>query len=350
MYKVGLTAFIFFISSVSAADFYQGIRQMGMGGAAIAVVNDETSLLLNPIGLGRLRESFITVIDPEITTNTASVSAIQDLALDVVDIGEIYDELQSHQDKNYFFRAQMFPSFATRNYGFGFLAKYDVSARRRSADQLLDLQYTSDWAGVIGYNKSFFGGQVKVGVSGRYIDRVEYIGEVDPSVQSLNTKALAVNGTAAAVDLGVSFTSPTQMLPTFSVLVKDLGDTSFTLGKGMRDDYLTIGDPAKIPMEMDVAVALFPIWSNSIRGSFTVEYDNALESGKAEKKLHAGFECNIADRFFLRGGWNRGYFTTGIEYATTRLQFQFAYYGEEIGTDDNPIKDDRLAAKVAYRF
>ncbi|MCB0384242.1 MAG: hypothetical protein KDD43_02520, partial [Bdellovibrionales bacterium] len=33
-------------------EFYRGIRQMSMGGAAIAVVNDETALLSNPAGLG----------------------------------------------------------------------------------------------------------------------------------------------------------------------------------------------------------------------------------------------------------------------------------------------------------
>lgn len=323
---------------------------MGMGGAAVAVVNDETSLLLNPIGLGRLREPYVTVFDPEVTTNMDSVSVVQDLALDAIEIDQVYEELGGRLDQQYFTRAQVFPSFATRNYGFGFLGKYDVLAERRSVDQFFDLNYISDWAAVAGYNHSFFGGQIKVGISGRYIDRVEFVGSIDPTTQGLDLKNLATNGTALAADIGLSLTSPTDWLPTLSVLMKDVGDTSFTLGDGVRDGYLGVGDPTKIPMTMDVAAALFPIWSNSTRGTFTVEYDDVLGDGDTEKRLHAGIEINLADRFFFRGGWNKGYLTAGFEFATATFQFQFAYYGEEIGTDANPVQDDRLAIKTVLRF
>jgi hypothetical protein len=37
-------------------EFYNGIRGLGMGGAQVAVVNDETSLMINPAGLGKLRD------------------------------------------------------------------------------------------------------------------------------------------------------------------------------------------------------------------------------------------------------------------------------------------------------
>lgn len=338
-------------ANASAADFYQGIRQMGMGGAAVAVVNDETALLLNPNGLGRLREPYVTLIDPEVTTNLDSVGTVQDLALDAIEVDKIYDELAGRLDKNYFVRTQIFPSYATRNYGVGFLGKYDVLAKRRSSDQLLELQYTSDWAAVAGYNHSFFGGQVKLGVTGRYIDRVQYSGDVDPAAQGLDIKTLASSGTGLAADVALSVTSPTDWLPTLSVIAKDVGDTSFTLGKGLRDDYTGAGDPSKIPMTVDVAVALFPIWSNSSRGTITVEYDDVTESDTdAEKKLHAGLEINLADRFFFRGGYNKGYFTSGFEFATANFQLQLAYYGEEIGTDANPVQDDRVAIKALLRF
>lgn len=350
MWRAGLVLLFSLYGATSAADFYQGIRQMGMGGAAVAVVNDETALLLNPIGLGRLREPYVTLIDPEVTTNTQSVSSLQNLGLEAIDVAPIYDELAGKLDTNYFVRAQVFPSFVTRNYGFGFLGKYDVSARRRASDQVLDLSYISDWAGVMGFNKSFFGGQVKLGVTGKYIERVEYTGSVDPSTQPLNIKQLGSSGAGVGADVGISFTSPTAWLPTLSVLAKDVGDTSFTMGGGLRDGYVGVGDPSKIPSTVDVAVALFPIWSNSRRGTFTVEYDDVMNEGKSEKKIHAGMEINLSDTLFFRGGWNKGYLTGGFEYATAYFQFQLAYYGEEIGTDDNPIQDDRLSIKTVFRF
>jgi hypothetical protein len=46
------------ISKTQAAEFYEfytNARALGMGGASLAVTNDETALLLNPAALGKLR-------------------------------------------------------------------------------------------------------------------------------------------------------------------------------------------------------------------------------------------------------------------------------------------------------
>ncbi len=42
--------------------------------------------------------------------------------------------------------------------------------------------------------------------------------------------------------------------------------------------------------------------------------------------------------------------TAGFEWATAYFQWQLAYYGEEIGTDASPLKDERLATKFLLRF
>ena len=337
-------------TSFAAADFYQGIRQMGMGGAAIAVVNDETALLLNPNGLGRLREPYLTIIDPEVTTNTQSVKTVQDLAIiNGADIPEVYNELAGKQGDRYFYRSQIFPSFATRNFGIGFLAKNEVQAERLVANDFLRLKYTSDLAAVAGYNWSAYGGILKLGASVKAIDRVAHDGDVDPAVQGLDIKNYGRGGLGLGADVAMSVSSPTTVLPTLSVIAKDVGDTSFTLGDSTRD-YPDDLAPAKIPMSVDIAVAIFPIHSNDMRSTFTIEYDDVTNKGDAERKLHAGYEINLGDSLFLRAGYNRGYLTGGFEWATRFFQFQMAYYNEEIGTDELPIRDERLAAKFLLRF
>ena len=59
---------------------------------------------------------------------------------------------------------------------------------------------------------------------------------------------------------------------------------------------------------------------------------------------------NLADRFYFRGGYNRGYLTTGFEWNTQFVQLQLAYYGEEIGTEEDPQQDERVAFKAVLRF
>jgi hypothetical protein len=348
MKYVGLGLLIISIGCSARADFYQGIRQMGMGGAAVAVVNDETALLLNPIGLGRLRVPYITIIDPEVTTNDGSVSTVQDLLLDAMDVEEVYNALTTHPGDRYFFRGQIFPSFADRNYGIGFLMKNEITATR-SAGTTMDLHYVSDQALVAGYNYALAGGVVKLGVAGRLVDRASFEGVVDPATTGLDPAEFANSGLGLAADVGLSLTSPTEFLPTLAILAKDVGDTSFTLGDGYRS-YLHDEAPEKVPMAVDVALAVYPIWSKYTRGTITVEYDDALNDGDTVRKLHAGIEINLIDRFFFRGGYNKGYFTGGLEWAGAFFQLQLAYYGEEIGTDANPQQDNRWALKTVLRF
>lgn len=336
---------------VFAQDFYQGVRQMGMGGAAIAVVNDETSLLLNPNGLARLREPYITLIDIEATSRLNHTNEIGSLGFGAIDPEEIYNELSDTLDKDYFFRAQTFPSFANRGYGFGVLGRYEVRARRSSVDQSLNLNYTSDWVGVAGYNHSFWGGIVKIGATGKLIDRVEFNGVV-PSAQSKNPDNLTSEGMGLGVDVGVTLSSPTDLLPTVSLVARDIGDTSFTMSDGLRDQPNS-PVPGKIPFSLDAAVAIFPIMSRDMRGTFTVEMDDLLKNGPFEdavRRLHAGMEVNYMDAWFFRAGYNRGYITGGFEWATQFTQLQLAYYGEEIGTDVNPVKEERVTVKLIFRF
>ena len=64
-------------------EFYNGIRQMGMGGCSVATANDETALLSNPAGLGKLRDYFITVADPELDvgSNTEKIAKLDALKM-----------------------------------------------------------------------------------------------------------------------------------------------------------------------------------------------------------------------------------------------------------------------------
>lgn len=336
-----------------AADFYTGIRQMGMGGAAVAVVNDETSLLINPIGLGRLREPYVTLVDPEVTTNIQSRSSVQNLSvIGAADLDKLYEELGTHLDKRFYTKAQIFPSFVNKNFGFGFLDKYEITATRESATQYLDLNYVSDWAGVVGANYSIWGGIVKFGATGKLIDRVEYVGKVNPATQAMDIQKIGSEGFGLGVDLGLSISSPTDLLPTIAVIAKDVGTTSFSAGNGMRG-YPNLVEPNSIHSTVDVAFGIFPIKNQYFRSTFTVEYDDVTgyyENWGTKQKLHVGVEVNLVDQLFFRAGYNRGYATGGFEWAFRFFQLQLAYYGEEIGTEDNPVRDDRAAIKAVFRF
>ena len=111
--------------------------------------------------------------------------------------------------------------------------------------------------------------------------------------------------------------------------------------------------PALVKQDLDVALALFPIISNRSRSSWTVEYRGLLtgnDEPDKNKLWHYGVEWNFADIFFFRLGSNSGYWTSGFELASERFQWQFATYGEEIGTVNARSEDRRYNIKMSYRF
>ena len=72
-----LIYFIIMFASISVLgqevrEFYNSARYLALGGAAAAIASDETALLANPAGLGRVRDKYGTLIDPEIETNSNS--------------------------------------------------------------------------------------------------------------------------------------------------------------------------------------------------------------------------------------------------------------------------------------
>lgn len=339
--------------TLAAFEFYRGVRQMGMGGASIAVVNDETSVLSNPNGLGRLRDSFYTLFDPELTTGDDDYNTLIGTAgFGSVNPEKVYNQLGDEVDNPYYFKAQMFPSIVVPNFGFGILGRYEVLAKRNS-DGTLDYKYQNDYSANLGTNLSFWGGRVKLGFAGRLINRVEYEGNRDPAVESLSFNSFSTEGMALAADIGLTLAAPWKYIPTFSLLVRDVGGTSFTFSDGVFGKNSSRGVPQMQQQSIDAAVALFPIYGKYSRGVFTVEYTGVDDTANVDDhmdRLHIGTEVNLWDAYFLRVGYHANDWTAGFEYATGLMQWQFATYSEEIGIGTYTDRDRRAIFKMVLRF
>jgi len=341
---------LLFLCSVvaEARDFgsYQGARMLGMGGAGVAVANDETSLLVNPNGLGRLRSPFLTFIDPEVTGNFAGLNPLVGTGgLDVFEPEAVYDELGDRTNEPFYFKGQVFPSLVFKNFGLGVLAKGEVLAQRKD-DGTLDYNIQRDLQAVAGFNMSFFGGRMKVGFTGRGIRRREFFGNRDPQIESLNIDSFSTSGTGLAADGGLTLTAPWHWLPTVSAVVRDIGNTKFSGDNAA-------GVPQVVNQVVDVGVAAFPLLSNRSRATLTLDYrdvTNTDDDKTFSEKAHGGVEFNLWDLWFLRGGYGAGQWTAGLEYANSTFQWQLATYGEVVDfSGSNPKEDRRWVLKFSFR-
>lgn len=348
------------VSARERREFYNGIRGLGMGDTGVAIVNDETALALNPAGLGRVRDFYGTIIDPELDigwnlTNMYRVQAFsQPLQLESVAPTAI-----ANAGTYYHSRLQFMPSFVARNFGIGLLSRttLNVEADDPNNPNSLNTFYRDDLALLLGYNLRLFDGRVKLGVTGKIISRIEID---DPAIDgagaldaaSLGAADILKEGVGAGLDAGLLLTAPWTYLPTLGVVLRDSGGTPFDKMSGVRNRD-AISRPTSAVQDADVAFSISPILQRNVRSTWTVEYRGLLtaadETDKA-KLMHFGMEYNFGDLFFVRAGYNQRYWTAGLELASEKFQFQLASYGEEIGTVEAPREDRRYVMKVALRF
>ncbi len=338
-------------SALADFEFFRGVRQMGMGGASIAVVNDETAVLSNPNGLGRLRDTFFTLIDPELTATTSDTQTLYGTGvLNSINPNDVYDQQGDTLSEPYYFKGQVFPSIVVPNFGIGVLGRYETLSRR-NADGSFDYAYQNDYSLNLGYNMRFWGGRIKLGFAGRLINRVEYFG-TRAATDSLALDTFATEGMGIAVDTGLTLTAPYRFLPTLTLYVRDIGNTSFTSGGGVFG-YGGNGTPNTVEQSIDAAVALFPIYGKYSRGALTIEYtgiDSTDQVDDSMDRVHIGTEFNLWDAYFLRAGWHQNDWTAGFEYATGLFQFQAATYSEEVVFPNITDRDRRAVIKFAVRF
>jgi hypothetical protein len=335
-------------------DFYSGARQLGMGGAYTAVVNDETAVLLNPAALGKLRDTIVTVVDPELQGSTNDPKALKLNNINkVFDPQEVMNGLNTSKNWNqhYNAKAQVFPSFVTTNFGIGLLGKYQLDGQIDKTGTNYTVNSLSDYAAAMAYNMRFFGGVLKIGVGGRMIDRTQVAGTYAvATTTNLGVSQNGAEGLGLAGDAGLILTAPVEYLPSLAVVAHDIGTTSFNLGQGL---FAHTGSrrPDPIRQSVDTGVSISPIVGNAKRLSVTAELRGVdrLDSD-IMSRFHAGAELNIGDYFFLRGGINQRYWTAGLEFDAGLVQVQFASYGEDVGTATAHQEDRRLVAKVAIRF
>ncbi len=332
-------------------EFYTGARQLGMGGAYTGVVNDETALLTNPAGLGKVRDVIITVADPELhgSFNNTEITKLETLTKSF-NANDLVGLLKEHPGKHWHAKLQAFPSIVAPNVGFGIHAKSSYDASVSDDGSIYRLDYTNDYAAALGFCFRLFSGILKVGVTGRYVNRVEVHKDLDPNT-SVDMNAVASEGSGFAGDIGMIATAPVAWLPSVSAVLRDVGDTSYTLTSGMF--YKTQSRPAETKQTMDAGISAFPILSNQTRMTLTAEMHDVFNvRGESDmmKRVHTGMELNFHDFFFLRAGMNQRYWTAGVELATERFQLQAASYGEELGDENANKEDRRWVGKISIRF
>jgi len=346
LFVFGMTVFC----RAEVYEVYRGSRGQGMGGADTAVVNDETSLLINPAGLGKLRNTIGTLFDPELefgerVSKMYSKSAFSGFT----DLTALNSTLDASREKPYHYKQQIFPSFVLKNFGMGLLVKDSMDAVMSADGTTITANYFSDWVLATGFNFRFWDGRIKLGFTEKLINRLQASGDF-PVAQSLKITDIGKEGYGIGTDVGLILSAPWGWIPTLSIVGRDIGGTNLN-NTGLR--YKLANKPDPLTQDADVALAFFPIHSNQTRSSFTFEHKHVLTASQYASKTqlyHFGWETNLSDIIFIRFGMNGNYWSTGLEVASERTQFQFSYFADDASSTTTAIEDRRWSFKAVFRY
>jgi hypothetical protein len=353
--------------------FIRGIRPLGMGGAFVAVADDENAVFYNPAGL---------------TQRTGGQFILFDLPIDVgTDIFDFYKFFNDNQDdlKNFdklsnarqialldqingnivSLRPNLrlgFPNLSYLSkpgflaYGFGIFNQEEIGFQFNRSLIIPSISYWGNADTMLGVPVAhkftklpFIPGSISAGATLKYIYRGK-ISELNRSVLEFdNLDPVVQFGSGFGADLGGLYQLNDRW--NFGLQITDLNGTNISFPEVTSTKAGEPNRPAytgSIPSQMNVGTAYVPskitYWidgrsiSTKDRVIFALDLrdisnsDEPLTDSTFWKKVHMGVEYRLST-LSLRGGFGSGYpsIGVGVRVPYLGLRLEYAYWGQELG-------------------
>jgi hypothetical protein len=378
----------------------KGIRPMGMGGAFIAVADDQNAFFYNPAGITQRRDGFLLEIpipNFNASINGEGIELIEFVTDNMDDLSD-FDKLSGDKKTNLLNKIDkqigkkarislsMFnigfisgPYKIDTNYlswGIGFYDDIDIEFGFNNR-LIPSVYYKAQVTGIVPIPFAYrftslsalkMPGELSVGLNIKYIYRAE-AHEDDMAVVEFNDyKVPFYMGGALGFDIGTIYHYTPEW--NFGMQISDLFGTSIKYklqkindsGSGVpRPDSYT----SEIPMEFNLGAAYTPdkiyYWKDKYfetnkRWTFVADTRDMFGDTSIFEspfiKIHIGAEYRFSP-FALRVGLNSGYPTFGLGIVETNVfQLSYAFYGEEMGRyagqEPNWIHEIQMVVRIGH--
>ncbi|MCD4814177.1 OmpA family protein [bacterium] len=322
--------------------FIQGIRPMGMGGAFIAVANDENAMFYNPAGLARLNYWRFTFPDYALGWDTKSFDNLSYLLsntgafTEFMDGGtmspETIDAIDQLSNTRMHFNLNTSIKYIQPNFGSGIWIFTDMALETGAI-----LLPEASWnlrAGLIETFAWGWGWDIpKFGylAGGFTIKATQLIRSYEENrnvldMDDIETEQLWGGG----LDIGMLY-QPTDEISValvvadiYTRMLDEVMVPNFKLGFAYEPWYLNFEDLATV-LAVDVVELNWQgdnEWKNTANNATAINFS----------KFRVGVEFLLSGLVALRGGLYQGYPTAGISLVTSFINVDWAYYGKELGS------------------
>lgn len=331
----------------TAPEFAVSGRALAMGNAFVAKVDDPSSVFYNPAGLGTIRKTTFHLSNFHAETNKGWMQATTGgKAADVpstfpkgFSLDGTREVLLQNRKRIAHSRFHLMPNLTTRYFSLGYLYSKQTRAYMDEGDSaLFEYAKRTDTGPYWALNLSLFGGIMKFGLTGIWLERSESIDDVDKDTTINLQKQDYKTGKSWQFISGFKFTLPIVWLPTFAVKMNNTFGRDFSTVSGSG------GPPEEIKQSVDVGFSLTPQIGRVMRVHMEFNYKDATDeftTVSTGRKITAGIEFDIKRTVFLRFGYGDGFGSAGLGFMTNKLQFDLTTYAVDTTTSAFRGEEDR---------
>jgi len=333
-------------------------RALAMGNAFISKVDDSMAAMYNPAGLGTIRNTHLHLSNfylegnkdwLNVGTGGTFTTAVGNFAKSF-DLEGVRQLLLTSPGKSTHSRFSVMPNFTTRYFTIGYLFSKQSRARIKlePVDALFEFSDRRDHGPYAAINLSLFGGIIKLGATGVYVNRKEVISEQDRNTAVNLVPADYSSGSAFIGIGGIKLTLPWYMLPTFSATFHN------ALAQNFNADSGSAGAPTRIERLINLGFSLTPQIGQNSRMHFEINFKDISGSYpgvSGQRKTTAGMEIDIYRALFIRFGFGDGYGSFGLGIKSQRLELDLTSYAVDSTTSQfRGAEDRRFAISLSSGF
>lgn len=351
---------------------YESPRALGMGGAAVAIANDESAIFQNPAGLARFEEwKFNGALEVGLSADqflafTKQLSDAAAIENDNDSFNAIVNILQQNYGKQFSTRLSLLQGIvAAPNWSLAIIpAELTLDMRvHNQGTPALNVRTFLDTTIAYAYAQPFswpaLSGRWSWGVTGKLVNRGyanKQVNALDLSVDPEVFRSSDLrDGTTVDFDLGLMYSPAipadgmasvlTWARPTFGLVVRNVADYGFgnSLNLFNKDD---VDAPEKLHRTVDFGTKfeLPPWWIFNWR--LAADAQDLLHPNYSLRKathLGAEFDWTMFSRWKgqYRVGVNQGYPTLGASFMLAFFRLDLVTYGEDIGGPNSP-RENRM--------
>lgn len=322
-------------------------RALAMGNAFIAKVDDPSSVFYNPAGLGTIRKTTFHLSNFHAETNKGWMQATTGgKAGDVpstfpkgFSLDGTREVLLQNRKRIAHSRFHLMPNMTTRYFSIGYLYSKQTRAYMDEGDSaLFEYAKRTDSGPFWALNLSLFGGIMKFGITGLWLQRDEAFGDVDKDTTINLQKQDYKSGKSWQFVSGFKFTLPIVWLPTVALKMNNTFANDFSTAQG------SAGPPEEIKQSIDAGFSLTPQIGRVMRVHMELNFKDCTDEHSdvsTGRKITAGIELDIKRTVFLRFGYGDGFGSAGIGFMTQKLQFDLTTYAVDTTTSAFRGEEDR---------